>query len=89
MILVKDITADPGRCLYLQENLAASGAESLHQTLGRLHSQKLARPQQWAAVERARPQQWAAVAPCCAVQLAPLIVRTSASAGMVAHGIRI
>ena len=38
-----DITADLDRCLYLQEraltqeNLTASGAESFHQTLSRLH----------------------------------------------------
>ena len=38
---------------------------------------------------RAQPLLRAAVAPGCAVQLAPLLVRTSASAGMLAHGIRI
>ena len=83
MILVKDITAKFDRCLNLQEcaltqeNLAASGAESLYQTLSHLHSKKTGPT----AVG-------AAVAPCCAVQLAPLLVRTSALAGMPAHGIR-
>ena len=85
MILVKDVTADLDRRLYhqecalSQENLAVFGAESLHQLS--ITSTIKCVPN--------RPQTWAAAAPCCAVQLAPLIVRTSASAGMLAHGIRI